>query len=358
METTISKSKYELYTQIYKDFCAIHTIITYSTETAAVYRGWRLTVVARTSHTSLLPQLSRGGSLFGGAGGVNQKTGSKGRRRRSATASVMNGLTHGLSRLFSRRSERSTQQATEIGLPTDVRQHVHVSKNHLTGDLEGLPAAWRRLVDAQLTLAEREDHPDAAYQAVKFYNYSIKKKEPIEPFKPLLTEEAFSEESRRIDQLLNDKNARDRDSNTSTAPSSDDQDEYLEPIPIIEEPPERPPLIARRSAPPIPTATSYVIKSSQSDRPLNKAAGLTDLTTIEEDGDSSPVLRKKEKMYASLSDDEIYEELRKICNSEDPHGRFQRLKDVGTGASGQYQFIHTHFTQHASITLSFITVLM
>lgn len=294
---------------------------------------------ARTNDTSLSPQPSRGGSLVGGAGGVFQSTGSKGRRPQSAKASVMNGLTHGLSRLFSRRSERSPQQATEIGLPTDVRQHVHVSKNHLTGDLEGLPAAWKRLVDAQLTLAEREDHPDAAYQAVKFYNYSIKKKEPIEPFKPILTEEAFSEESRRIDQLLNDKNARDRDSNASTAPSSDDQDEYPEPLPIIEEPPERPPLVIRRSAPPIPTATSYIIKSSQTERPLNKATALTDLTTIEEDNDGSPVLRKKEKLYASLSDDQIYEELRKICNSEDPHGRFQRLKDVGTGASGQYIFV-------------------
>lgn len=238
----------------------------------------------------------------------------------------MNGLTHGLSRLFSRRSERSPQLASDIGFPTDVRQHVHVSKNHLTGDLEGLPAAWKRLVDTQISPAEQHDHPDAAYQAVKFYNYSIKKKETIEPFKQILTEEAFCEESRRIDQLLDDKHAREQRSSDASAGQSSGEETV-----VVVAPPPAPATIVRRSAPAIPYGAQ-----SELDRPLNKVTAVVDLSVIEEDPNESPVLRKKERMYASLSDEEIYEELRKLCNSENAHSRFERLKDVGTGASGEY----------------------
>lgn len=225
-----------------------------------------------------------------------------------SSVAKMNGLTSGLSKLFSRKNDRHTPPA-EIGFPTDVRQHVHVSKNVETGDLEGLPPAWRRLVDAHLTAADRHDHPDAAYQAVKFYNYSIKKKEAIEPFKPLLTEEAFSEESRRIDQLLDDKND-DR--------SSEEDKERL--------PPPKP---LRRSAPPAP------LLNFDGPPQLDKAPALCDLSRIDEDGEDSPVLRRKEKHNASLTDEQIYQELHRICNPENPHLRFERIRDVGTGASGE-----------------------
>lgn len=48
---------------------------------------------------------------------------------------------------------------------------------------------------------EQNENPGAAIQAIKYYNYSIKKK-PNETFKPLVTEEAIKEESEEIENIL------------------------------------------------------------------------------------------------------------------------------------------------------------
>jgi hypothetical protein len=48
---------------------------------------------------------------------------------------------------------------------------------------------------------EQNENPGAAIQAIKYYNYSIKKK-PNETFKPLVTEEAIKEESEEIEKIL------------------------------------------------------------------------------------------------------------------------------------------------------------
>jgi hypothetical protein len=48
---------------------------------------------------------------------------------------------------------------------------------------------------------EQKANPGAAIQAIKFYNYSIKKKQSG-TFKPLVTEEAIKEESEEIENIL------------------------------------------------------------------------------------------------------------------------------------------------------------
>lgn len=40
---------------------------------------------------------------------------------------------------------------SEIGLPTNVVHGLHVEKNKLTGDLEGLPNQWKKVLDSQFT---------------------------------------------------------------------------------------------------------------------------------------------------------------------------------------------------------------
>lgn len=100
---------------------------------------------------------------------------------------------------------RKKEQISEIGNPTNFQRHFHVSRNEKTGDLEGLPAPWVRLMNAQITRDEQDKNPDAAYQAVKFYNYSIKKKENDVICKPFITEEAIHEESKEIDNYVNYK---------------------------------------------------------------------------------------------------------------------------------------------------------
>lgn len=64
--------------------------------------------------------------------------------------------------IFTRKDKNKENQSIgEIGLPTNVVQTIHVSKNQLTGDLEGLPKAWTRLLKSQITEEEQNDHPDA-----------------------------------------------------------------------------------------------------------------------------------------------------------------------------------------------------
>lgn len=68
----------------------------------------------------------------------------------------------------------------------------------------GLPKAWIRIMNSQITPDEQQKNPDAAYQALKFYNFSIKKREPAEGvFKPFITEADIDEESKQIANYVN-----------------------------------------------------------------------------------------------------------------------------------------------------------
>jgi p21-activated kinase 1 len=46
---------------------------------------------------------------------------------------------------------RQPDGVSEIGLPTNVHHEFHVSKNEETGQLEGLPLPWLKLLNAQIT---------------------------------------------------------------------------------------------------------------------------------------------------------------------------------------------------------------
>lgn len=49
----------------------------------------------------------------------------------------------------------------------------------------------------------------------------------------------------------------------------------------------------------------------------------------------SPILRRKTSSSPPrLSDEDVYEGLRRFCQSDDPHLRFEKSKEVGAGASG------------------------
>lgn len=223
-------------------------------------------------------------------------------------------------KFFAKKNHKEREErATDIGMPTNVKQHVHVSKNSETGMLEGLPNSWLRLLNTQITAAEQNENPDAAIQAVKFHMYTIKKeKAPDEPFKPFVTQEAITEENIEIEKLLDHKNAhQSQDSDLSIGQSSEEEvpnDIFLQ----------------RQTMPAAPIKNNLKKKDAVNDL----TAVMEDLSVIGNDPDGSPILRKKEKIYATLSDEEIYEELKKICNKDDPYVRFERIKQLGAGASG------------------------
>ena len=295
---------------------------------------------------------------------------------------------------------RKKEPISEIGNPTNFQRHYHVSRNEETGVLEGLPAPWLRLMNGQISKDEQNKNPDAAYQAVKFYNYSIKKKENEAIFKPFITEEAIHEESKEIDNYVNYKNkhkSQDLDSaederssegsgttsGSSTCGSSsnnsfNDQqhtsvglqglnDVIKELQSTLENHRETlkpqlndttgelpPPLPAKKSLtlPPKPQ-----IKAKPKVLHHNLSKGRNDLTTLstneghhtintdtiiikpapdatgDGEGDETILRRSKDKRVQK-TDAEIYEELRAICNLDDPRERYKTTMEVGKGASG------------------------
>lgn len=224
-------------------------------------------------------------------------------------------------KLFSKKQQNKDERVTEIGMPTNVKQHIHVSKNSETGQLEGLPSSWLRLLNTQITPAEQNENPDAAIQAVKFHMYTIKKeKAQDEPFKPFVTAEVITEEDLEIEKLLDKKNHQSQDSDLSLGQSSE---EDVAPNDVYSQ---------RQTMPAAPLKNSIKKK----DPLMDLTAVVEDLTLIGKEADESPILRKKEMANSLMTDEEIYEELRRICNKDDPYVRFERVKELGAGASGNY----------------------
>lgn len=104
-----------------------------------------------------------------------------------------------------RRKEHTDSAGPVIGEPTNVNHDIHVSKNMVTGKLEGLPTAWLRQISYQITEQEKSQNPSAVVDAVKYYNYSMKKKEP-EAFK-LITEEDIDEETADMENFMQSRDA-------------------------------------------------------------------------------------------------------------------------------------------------------
>lgn len=228
----------------------------------------------------------------------------------------MSAISQGFSRIFSRishsKDDSKDKPATEIGLPTNVMHEFHVSKNAVTGKLEGLPTSWIKIMNNQITQAEQNDNLDAAIQAVKFYNYSIKKKDTTEPFKPFVTKEIIDEETVEIDTYVGDRNAsKSQDSDTSIPP----------------EPNTAPPALPNKTnTVPVLPPKKNVKKHTNQISDLSRS-----VENLNVSGDS-PELRRKQG--STLSDDQIFAELRAICNHDDPYRRFDRQKELGAGASG------------------------
>ncbi|XP_058059417.1 serine/threonine-protein kinase pak-1 [Anopheles bellator] len=261
----------------------------------------------------------------------------------------------------SRTKDSERHKISEIGLPTNVVHGMHVSKNQQTGHLEGLPKSWSRMVDALITVDEQNKNPEAAYQAVKFYSYSIKKKEATEPFKPFITEDAIHEETESIDQYLDQKNTH------KSEDSLEGSSEESEPLPQ----PPPPPLPKKSATLPVkpllkPKPKNYTSKvykgmdnlhlidagSNKETMIIHSDAHLT-LNTHkssyeigasvnnnnsfdrELDNDGDLILRPKEMQARQpKSDDQVYQELKKICNLNDPLERYEKTIEVGKGASG------------------------
>lgn len=325
----------------------------------------------------------------------------------------------GLKGLFgSKKQKESDRHISEIGMPTNVVHDIHVGKNTTTGELEGLPKAWQRIMNSQITKDEQNQNPDAAYQAVRFYNYSIKKKDGSAdtPFKPFITEAAINEESEEINNYVNLKithKSQDSlgESSEDSYSSSSESQTLPPPLPVknaLPLPPKKPPIMPKpthiqlnnklnhafsdlrkisdkdnvkllpnqkqqtNTLSTLETTdtqkihqfiderpqTTIIHNSSSSDgyeqsiefsdalkdidnilakSAIGSGARSADINTntitIARDDDQL-ILRNKDNLRQPKSDEEVYDELRKICNTNDPSTRYESKVEVGRGASG------------------------
>lgn len=74
------------------------------------------------------------------------------------------------------------------------------------------------------------------------------------------------------------------------------------------------------------------ILATLKDLPHKSASAHTTFVVAKDD--DHLVLRNKENQRSPKSDEEVYEELRKICNLDDPTIRYEKKVEVGKGASG------------------------
>lgn len=261
----------------------------------------------------------------------------------------------GLKSIFGKKSQPkdTDRQISEIGFPTNVVHDIHVSKNNTTGDLEGLPKAWHRIMNSQITQDEQHQNPDAAYQAVLFYKFSMEKKDNNqEPCKQLFTQQTINEESEEIDKYVHLKNA--HKSQDSLGESSEDS--YTEAPPPL---PQKkamtlPPKPAIKPKPisicqPLPNyhppkQNNALHQGVQDLRFIDKDISSLNLNTdldkpqklmdLDEEVTEELILRSKDLSRQPKSDEQVYEELRKICNLDDPSLRYETKLEVGKGASG------------------------
>ncbi|XP_055684929.1 serine/threonine-protein kinase PAK 2 [Lutzomyia longipalpis] len=226
--------------------------------------------------------------------------------------------------------------ALNIGTPTNVVHGVHVSKNHLTGDLEGLPKQWQKVLNALITQDEQQENPDAVYQALKFYNYSIKKKDQTEPFKPFITEEAIVEESAEIDKYMN-KNVQHPSADSLGGKSSSDESYSSDTPPPL---PEKRPITSLPKPKLLPKPKVKLPVPAKIHSNFDNVQDLSQISHIEQPEsniDDGLILRAKDKdamKRIPKTDEQVYSELRSICNLNDPTERYETKLEVGKGASG------------------------
>lgn len=195
----------------------------------------------------------------------------------------------------------------------------------------------------------------------------------MEPFKPFITDEAIAEESAEIEDFLNAKNNHHSDNSFGDETGNESSKE--------EDPPKLPPPLPKKTntlppptKPPIPRKPESLSRFTKS--PFTPMQDLTAIDKEKEVNDNNfdhtyktkstivkneakkldnddnnsnnnnntffedeaiekdPILREKKPGRESKTDEEVYAELRNICNLTNPMDKYKKSKEVGKGASG------------------------
>lgn len=170
----------------------------------------------------------------------------------------------------------------DISTPNNVHHNVHVTFDADTKSFTGIPDSWKKALEGMLSKEDLENNPEAAVAALKYYSYSIRKKNeaPTDDIKHIVTPDVIKEESEDV----SDKSDIEAVNATLGKPT-------IEPIPDTSD--------AQQAAP-------------------------------------SPVVRRRSNKTVSgrMSDEEVMAALEEICTKANPEDLYIKDKELGAGASG------------------------
>ncbi|XP_015904799.1 serine/threonine-protein kinase PAK 1 isoform X2 [Parasteatoda tepidariorum] len=199
----------------------------------------------------------------------------------------------------SKKSGKKEQAPSEIGIPFSVKHNIHVKFNENTGEVEGLPEPWLRLLQhANISKTEQSQNPAAVLQALKYYVHSIKKK-PCE-VKFMTTTKTADEESLEIEETAPDGTVSVTELDRGNASESDED---------------------------ILADTTEV--NDNIDCSDKVTTDLEKLKVVADPQYPPPVMRRKK-----LSDTEVMDKLKCITSPGDPQQKYSLIKKIGSGASG------------------------
>ncbi|KAG1703670.1 Serine/threonine-protein kinase PAK 2 [Nymphon striatum] len=184
----------------------------------------------------------------------------------------------------------------EIGTPYEFKHHIHVGFNPETGNFDGLPDSWvKLLLSSNISQSEQSQNPTAVIQALKYYTHSMKKK-PQSKLKYIGIKQTVDEESQEIENSIPDDRG---DVQTPSESGTSDKEKDHE--------------------------------KESFDNALEKL----EKTSLEGKHNEEPVMRKKMPFIKpKMTDEEVMETLCGIVNASNPNDKYTIEKKVGSGASG------------------------
>ncbi|PAA59015.1 hypothetical protein BOX15_Mlig031508g3, partial [Macrostomum lignano] len=153
---------------------------------------------------------------------------------------------------------RDKEREMDIGLPTDVKKHVHVEIDPQTGEFRGIPESWQRWLEQEFDFESRTQHPAEIMNALHLFKNNMQGKQDPKYLQECSSSENESvstdfgskerlETSRSDDKLSERHQPESSESGFETGCGSDDLQELHDyvnlgpPPPPVQPPPVPPP---------------------------------------------------------------------------------------------------------------------
>jgi len=222
-------------------------------------------------------------------------------------------------------THREEKARPQISSPINFDHVLHVGFNPETGEFEGLPPEWERLLsNSGITSTERKENPDTIIALLKFQDEHKSNKDedkiisasvppaPVPPRRPPVDQGVQSDDS-DDESVLSDA--------TVTPDTTEDEDD---------EPPPPPPKRGEHTMSIYTTplnATPIIVNSADGSKEPKKGV------TFDKSHPDVPLRRPKENNDAQKMEN-VLKTLRTIVSIGNPDEKYENYNKIGQGASG------------------------